>query len=720
VFVLTLARPELLEKRPTWGAGQRAFTSIYLEPLTREAMDELLAGLVPGLPESLREQILDRAEGVPLYAVETVRMLLDRGALEEDGSTYKVVGDIGELEVPETLHALIAARLDGLSEQERSLLQDAAVLGKTFSRRVLAAVSGQSEEAVEPLLASLMRKEVLSLQADPRSPEHGQYGFLQDLVRRVAYETLARRDRKVRHLAAAEHLSAALGEDEIPEVLASHLVAAYEAAADAPDAASLKARAAQTFALAAERAASLAAAGEAQRYFEQAAELSDEPALQADWLAGGGRMAFTAGRMEQAGLLLERARALYVDQGDAVGAALVDAHLADIDFLDGHPAVGATRLAPALEAIEREGAERDVAVLAAQLGRFLVFTGEYEEAMRHLDRALELAETHDLHETFAQALNSKSVLMGRKHRPREASILIRGALDVALEHGLHGAALRAYNNLIAGMWAEDRTRETIPMLEQGLELARRVGDSRWEMSFVAGSIGGLVDVGQWDEALARAEDVRQRGTTQFARGLMTAICQVHWHRGELEEARAILAENIDVMSSENADFSAGGASVEAGQLAVEGRLDEALAAARRSTTFHPDGPPNWIVFSILDVANWTNDEHVIRELLTLVDTAAPTEITLGVRAQSARLRARLPEFDAEAELVEAERGLRELGQVFHVAVVQLERAERLPPDQAEPLLAEARETFERLRATPWLERVARAEAASRASRPAVA
>ena len=78
--MITLARPELLERRPTWGAGQRNFTSLYLEPLSEEAMEELLDGLVPGLPRRLREQILDRAEGVPLYAVETVRMLLDRGA----------------------------------------------------------------------------------------------------------------------------------------------------------------------------------------------------------------------------------------------------------------------------------------------------------------------------------------------------------------------------------------------------------------------------------------------------------------------------------------------------------------------------------------------------------------------------------------------------------------------------------------------------------------
>ena len=97
------------------------------------AMEELLAGLVPGLPAGLRDQILARAEGVPLYAVETVRMLLDRGLLVEEGSAYSVVGEIGSLEVPETLHALVAARLDGLPPDERRILGDASVLGKTFT-----------------------------------------------------------------------------------------------------------------------------------------------------------------------------------------------------------------------------------------------------------------------------------------------------------------------------------------------------------------------------------------------------------------------------------------------------------------------------------------------------------------------------------------------------------------------------------------------------------
>jgi len=170
IFVMTLSRPDA---SISLAGARRNATSIYLEPLPEEAMAQLLVGLVPGLPSEVTRKILNRAEGVPLYAVETVRMLLDRGLLIQDGPVYRPSGPIEDLEVPETLHALIAARLDGLEAEERRLVQDASVLGKTFTRQALVAVSGLTERDLDPLLASLVAKEVLSVQTDPRSPERG-------------------------------------------------------------------------------------------------------------------------------------------------------------------------------------------------------------------------------------------------------------------------------------------------------------------------------------------------------------------------------------------------------------------------------------------------------------------------------------------------------------------------------------------------------------------
>src|SRR3954471_3625127 len=122
IFVLALTRPDLLERRPEFGAHGRSATRLVLEPLSDHAMDALLDGLVPGLPDEVRVQIRGRADGIPLYAVETVRMLLDRGALTRDGDTLRVAGSLDDLDVPETLQALIAARLDGLESEERQLI----------------------------------------------------------------------------------------------------------------------------------------------------------------------------------------------------------------------------------------------------------------------------------------------------------------------------------------------------------------------------------------------------------------------------------------------------------------------------------------------------------------------------------------------------------------------------------------------------------------------
>ncbi len=380
--MITLARPELLERRPTWGAGHRNFSSLYLEPLSPNAMEELLTGLVPGLPEAVREQILARAEGVPLYAVETVRMLLDRGLLVREGPVYRPVGEIGALEVPETLHALIAARLDGLSAAERRLLQDGAVLGKTFTRAGLAALSGLPEAELELFLSSLVRKEVLGVQADPRSPEHGQYGFLQDLVRHVAYETLSKRDRRNRHLAAAEHLTAAFAgeEDEVVEVVASHYLAAYETAPEADDAAEIKQKAQAMLARAGERAASLGAAPEAQRYFEQAAGLSDGPLARAELLDRAGSLARYAARPEDSLRLLGESIALYEDEGDTHAAARVSCRLAEVESNSGRLDQALERLERAFAVISGDEPDADLALLAARLAHGYAFAGDLERA----------------------------------------------------------------------------------------------------------------------------------------------------------------------------------------------------------------------------------------------------------------------------------------------------------------------------------------------------
>src|SRR5438270_1693000 len=235
ILIVTLARPELRERRPTWGVDQHNYTGLHLEPLTTGAIEQLLEGLVPGLPSAVSRQIVTRAEGVPLYAVEIVRMLLDDGRLIAEEGRYRIAGKIDGFEVPATLHALINARLDALPADERSLLQDAAVLGQRFTIDGLSALRSQTEEALKPKLDSLVRRELLVFDADPRSPERGQFGFTQAVIREIAYASLPKRERRTRHEQVAVYLES-LADPEFAGIIASHHLAAYQAAPAGPEA----------------------------------------------------------------------------------------------------------------------------------------------------------------------------------------------------------------------------------------------------------------------------------------------------------------------------------------------------------------------------------------------------------------------------------------------------------------------------------------------------
>ena len=210
----------------------------------------------PGCPRRRGPRSPAQAQGIPLFAVETVRSLIDRDIVQPIEGTYRLTGDIGKLAVPDSLHALLAARLDALDSGVRRLVADAAVLGTTFPAEALIAVSGQDEAVVRAALAELVRREVFSVSADPLSPERGSYGFAQDLLRQVAYGTLSRRDRKARHLTVAGHLRAVFPGDgeEVTEVIARHYLDALTAIPDDPDTAQIRGHAISALIRAGERA----------------------------------------------------------------------------------------------------------------------------------------------------------------------------------------------------------------------------------------------------------------------------------------------------------------------------------------------------------------------------------------------------------------------------------------------------------------------------------
>ncbi len=703
LFVVTLARPELLDRRPTWGAGHRNFSSIYLEPLQAAAMDELLAGLVPGLPGAVRDQILTRAEGVPLYAVETVRMLLDRGLLVQEGSAYRLTGPVEALEVPETLHALIAARLDGLAPEERRLLQDAAVLGKTFTLGALAALAG-SDAGVESLLGALVRKEVLGVQADPRSPEHGQYGFLQDLVRHVAYETLSRRERRIRHLAAAEYLVEAFADDdEVVEVVASHYLSAHEAVPDADDAAETRQKAQVMLARAGERAGSLGAAAEASRYFEQSASLTETASVRAALLDNAGEAAARAGNPDSARRLLQESIEIHAQQGDSHAAARVMSRLGMFDAFTGRRDEALAQMERAFAVISVDEPDEDLALLAGRLAVGYWFSGDLERATERAELALDLAEAHVYPQALAIALRAKCALAESRGHAQEAEALQKQALKMALEHDLAEDAGVSYFILSDQCFRRDTFDDALGYLDEALTLSRKRGNRPYEWATLAERTYPLSMLGRWDEALSISADFTQEQIDSggVVLSLLQSGIEINLQRGRLDEARRIFSMFSRIDGSTDVQDSSVFLASRAALHRAEGRLREALLDGQATIeTARTLGiafqAVKWGIVEALEAAFALGESATVEELLTTIESIPPGSRPPYLDAQALRFRARLS-GDAAGFRAAAAR-FRELKIPFWLGVTLLEAG-------GESGLVEAREIFERLGATPWLERV---------------
>ncbi|MGH2929323.1 MAG: ATP-binding protein, partial [Solirubrobacteraceae bacterium] len=270
LFVLLFARPGMASIDSGYAVGRNRST-LSLDPLDDASMESIVESLVPGMPAHARRAIAARAEGVPLFAVETVRSLVDRGLVDRgaDG-VCRLSGDIGTMQVPQSLHGLLAARLDAVPQPARKLLAVASVLGTSFQEENLAAVSKEGAAAVAGALGELVKRGVLEIFADPLSPERGAYRFGQEMLRQVAYEALSRRDRKSLHLAVASHLRSVYpGDGEtIADVIARHYLDAMAADAGGPEAEALRAQAVEFLVRAAERARRSGAPARAAETFE--------------------------------------------------------------------------------------------------------------------------------------------------------------------------------------------------------------------------------------------------------------------------------------------------------------------------------------------------------------------------------------------------------------------------------------------------------------------
>ena len=728
ILVLTLARPELSERRAGWGTGKRGLASLYLEPLSPEAMSQLLDGLVPGLPKDVAARIRERAAGVPLYAVETVRMLLDRGLLVEADGRYRTEGSLDALEVPESLHALVAARLDNLSLRERQLLQDASVLGKSFTAAALAAVTKVTDADLPAILNGLVGKDMLAIQSDPRSPERGQYVFVQDLVRSVAYGTLARRECKLRHLAAAGYLESSWSEDEeIAEVVAAHLVAAYEADPDAADAGEIRDRATQGLIRAGEHAASLSAPASAQLYFEQALALVRDEAWRAELHLKAGKAATRRGRGSEARSHLGQAADLYAAAGLPLDHAAALTELAIVELSEGDNSA-VTRCQQALSILAGvEGEEHQVlrGTVERALGRMLFFIDHLEAALPHIEHALQIAEHTGSGDLLARALDTKAMILAVEGRPREAEILLRGALSAALDNDLPEPAASTCASLATLLEGEDRMEDALAVYEQGQELGERLGDRKMMWGQKLNRMGALIELGRWDVCRSIFDDYTENDAAalrQFSFIAATSMAAVWLHlwQGDLETARG-LVETVTISGDSNLEYRGVFDAARAALANAEGDSIGALAVAEpalRACLEHSyPVSMRLALIQAVDAAFALEDDAKVEELVGLVRQTFRPGAQPSVDAHILRWTARLAEHrgqveDSEKQLRVAIDAFTGLQRPFWVAVSRLELAEMLIRNGragiAEELLSQARSTFAELGASPWLARAQRA------------
>ena len=577
ILIITLARPELLAARPGWGAGKRNFLALDLEPLDDTAMRSLLGAFVPDLPDAAARAIVARADGIPLYAVETVRMLVADGRLRErEAGGFEPVGELGELSVPETLQALIAARLDGLDPADRSLIQDAAVLGQSFAPAGLASVSGVALEELPARLRALAKADLLRELVDPRSPERGQFAFVQALIREVAYATLSLRDRRTRHLAAARYFES-LGEEEIAGALAAHYLAAYRSSPEGPEADALAAQARVSLRAAAERATSLGAPRQAVAFLDQALDVAADDAERADVLERMLQAANDATDFERATRIGPQLEALREALGDRSALARAYRLSSETDWAARRREKAIADLEAKVPLFDDMPDDPSVVLLTAGLGFSLIWIGRYDEGVATADRALAAAERLGLATVAIRMLSAKATAAFYHGRLWEARALGEGARRLAEHRDLPGEVLRSSQSL-ANILGLDDPRATVETERQIVELARRLGRREAEVTMLGNLSEDARRTGEWDQMLRDLSAAAMEGDAASNQVVLdVAVALYRAYRGELAtadvdalKARLRMMEDRDVISSSH--------DLDAAMAFAAGRFADAAAA----------------------------------------------------------------------------------------------------------------------------------------------
>jgi class 3 adenylate cyclase/tetratricopeptide (TPR) repeat protein len=617
LMVVCLARTELLDVAPDWGGGRVRATSIELEPLLPQESEELVEGLLAtvagrDLETTVRQALLDKTEGNPLFVEETVRMLIEEG------------GNGVPRGIPDTLQALIAARIDRLPLEHRTVLRRAAVIGRIFHE---GAVVELTEElgGVPELLEDLVLRDFVSRAERSTISGETAYKFKHVLIREVAYGGLAKEARAALHRRFAGWLRERAGE-ELLEIRAYHLdhAAALVAELDGAPSKDLAAEAAEALHKAGKRALAREANRTARKLLLRAVEL--EPTLERRYHAA--KAAWRLSDLPALAREMEKVREAASEVGDT-----------EIEGL------ALTALAEA--AILREG--------------------DVPKARELTDRALELLAERDA--ARFHALGMRSTVLWSTGDLDAHERVVREALSLAREIDSRGLESDALLSLVSNHIARLKLDEAEDHLRQAIELAEGTG-SIVGRGVAFRYLGVLhLERGELDEADAALEESTQLlaeadAAWSLGRALNYAA-QVAWRKGKTERAEKIFRESIKILKPLEDRATLCESQRGLAELLVElGRIDEAemYALASRETVGPEDVTSiatTTAALGAVRVAQGRDDEaeELFREALAGIEK---TDFRLHIRQINHKLATFFRERGRADEAVECEGRLAEV------------------------------------------------------------
>ena len=507
LLVVCTARPELVDHRPTWGQGVSGHTRVDLRPLDKRDSRDLAREILqkaPEVPKSLRDLLVVRAEGNPLFMEELVKMLLDDRVIirdrRDDQEVWHIAADrLEQLRVPPTLAGLLQARFDTLLYTEKLILQRASVIGRVFFDAALQALDAVDETRVPDasvVLQQLVEREFIYQRETTRFAGSVEYVFAQTLVRDQIYATLVSRQLQAYHLALAQWLAAPERTDEYLPLIAEH----YERAGET-------ARAAEYLTRAGEQAVQRSAYREALAFFNRARELAPASLSLLLW---SGEAKQHQGEFESAQLDWQAALAVARAANDRLFSARVLFRLSLSASARGDLAAMQRYLD---ECLRLARAVNDQTTLAEALygrGNMLWRQGHFTEAEASLREALPLARALNNHILELYVMSRLGSLLLSRRQITAAHELYEEACDLARRLNNPERLASALNNLgeidrLEGRYVEARER-----YREALHLQREVGNPS------AGSIALLnlgwiaVEMNDWPEAERLFAEVLRR------------------------------------------------------------------------------------------------------------------------------------------------------------------------------------------------------------------